>query len=294
MVYEKSVDIKDYMDLKKPCVICGKSEFEIWAKLDFYEALQCKRCKMISINPPPTEEGLTKFYSGYLKFRLNNKKAQVLLEQRKKTYQVDHSWITKFVDHGEVLDVGCGGGHFLSTFDSDKWNRLGIDIENEDAEFARKQYDIDVKVGFFPKVPLERRFDLVIMRGVIEHIRDPIQYLKKCSEIIKTGGFLFITATPSGDSFAFNVYREKWHLFTPPEHLHFFTVRLLTKKLEEFGFSLVDFHYQYEETPYEDSEKDQEKILSDIRLIQQGRFNEIESSPPFIGSMLTSVWKKID
>lgn len=294
MIYEKSVDIKDYMDSKKPCVICGKSEFELWAKLDYYEALQCNNCKMISINPPPTEEGLSKFYSGYLSFRLNDANAKTLLEQRKKSYQIDHNWITKFVDHGDVLDVGCGGGHFLSIFDSKKWNRFGIDIENKDVEYAKKEFDIDIKVGFFPEVSFERKFDLIIMRGVIEHIYDPIQYIQKSTEIIKPGGFLFITATPAGDSFAFYVYKEKWHLFTPPEHLHFFSVKILTKKLVELGFVLVDFHYQYEETPYANIEKDYEKVLSDIELIKQGKFDKIQSSPPFLGSMLTSVWKKID
>ena len=138
----------------------------------------------------------------------------------------------------------------------------------------------------------EKKFDLLIMRGVIEHISDPIEYLKKSSELVKPGGFLFITATPAGDSFAFYVYREKWHLFTPPEHLHFFTTQLLTRKLKEFGFSLVDFHYQYEETPYANNSKDYRKIISDIELMKNGKHEQIESSSPFLGSMITGVWQK--
>jgi len=292
MVFEKSIDLQNYMESVKSCVICGKSDFELWCKLDYYEALQCNHCKMISINPPPSNEGLSKFYSGYLSHRLNDE--EILLQQRKLTYQIDHDWITKHIDHGDVLDIGCSGGHFLNFFDHKKWNRLGVDIESDDAEFAKKEYDVDVNVGFFPDLSFEKKFDLLMMRGVIEHISDPIQYLKKSSELVKPGGFLFITATPAGDSFAFYVYREKWRLFTPPEHLHFFTIQLLTKKLKEFGFSLVDYHYQYEETPYANIPEDYQQIISDIELIKNGKYEQIKSSSPFLGSMLTGVWQKTD
>ena len=110
--------------------------------------------------------------------------------------------------------------------------------------------------------------------------------------MIILNGYLFITATPVGNSFAFDVYREKWHLFTPLGHIHFFTVELLTRILKTFGMSLIDQHYQYEETPYANPEKDFAKIKNDIILISQGKGDQIQTSPPFSGSMMTAVWKK--
>ncbi len=58
--------------------------------------------------------------------------------------------------------------------------------------------------------------------------------------------------------------------------------------------SLIDQHYQYEETPYANPEKDFAKIQNDIILISQGKQEQIETSTTFPGSMMTAVWKKRD
>ena len=108
----------------------------------------------------------------------------------------------------------------------------------------------------------------------------------------EAGWFSFITATPAGNSFAFQVYREKWGLFTPLEHIHFFSVKTLSRLLKNFGMQLLSHHYQYEETPYANPLKDFKKIKDDIYLTQQGRADEIVGSVPFPGSILTALWQK--
>ena len=278
-----------YLGPLKHCIICDGKKFEKWAKLDYLEAKKCKNCGMISVNPHLTKEGLESYYDGYYKERLNE---GLLFEQRWKVYEIDRKWITKFVDHGKVLDVGCSGGQFLSTFDPRKWDRYGVEIEKAAAEDAKSKYGIQVRVGNLIDISFDKKFDLVMIRGVIEHFSDPISTLKKCAEIIKPGGYLYITATPAGNSFAFYIYREKWRLFTPEAHIHFFTVNLLSRILKKYGLSLLDHHYQYEETPYANPKKDFTKIKNDIILSYLGKKDQIKESLPFPGSMITAVWKK--
>ena len=245
---------------------------------------------MISVNPHLNDEGLSKVYEDYFSHRLDAKES---FEKRKIMYKIDLDWITKFIDHGKVLDVGCSGGQFLSVFDPNNWEKQGVEIDKDAAEYAQNEYDIPVKIGYFPELSFKEKFDLVTIRGVIEHFSDPISVLKKCTEVLKPNGYLLITATPVGNSFAFDVYREKWDLFDPLGHIHFFTVGLLTRVLKDFGMSFIDQHYQYEETPYANPEKDFAKIKNDIILISQGKENQIRTSVPFSGSMMTAVWKKI-
>ena len=283
-------ELKKYLGELRSCIICNGKNLEAWAKLDYLEAKKCKDCGMISINPHLNDEGLTKVYQDYFFHRLDE---QELFEKRKIMYKIDHDWITKFINHGKMLDVGCSGGQFLSVFDPKKWKRQGVEIDKDAAEFAKTEYDIPVSIGYFPEISFEEKFDLIVIRGVIEHFSDPISVLKKCSEVLKPNGFLFITATPVGNSFAFDVYREKWHLFTPLAHIHFFTVDLLSQVLKTFGMSLIDQHYQYEETPYANPEKDFAKIQEDIVLISQGKQDQIKQSVTFSGSMMTAVWQKI-
>lgn len=284
-----SNELEKYLGELKPCIICNGNNLEPWAKLDYLEAKKCRDCDMISINPHLNNDGLAKFYENYFSYRLDDKD---LFEKRKMMYEIDRNWITRFIDKGIVLDVGCSGGQFLSTFNQKKWERQGVEIDKNAAEHAKKEYGIPVKVGYFPEIKFKEKFDLVMMRGVIEHFSDPISVLKKCAEVLKPGGYLFITATPAGDSFAFYVYREKWHLFTPLAHLHFFSIDLLTRILNKFGLSLIDRHYQYEETPYANPKKDFLKIKNDIVLSYLNEYDKIGISSSFPGSIMTAVWQK--
>jgi 2-polyprenyl-3-methyl-5-hydroxy-6-metoxy-1,4-benzoquinol methylase len=284
--------LEKFLGQPKSCIICQGKEFESWAKIEYLEARRCINCGMISVNPHLTEEGLIKFYDGYFKERTTNEGK--LFEQRWKTYEIDRKWLENFIEQGKILDVGCSGGHFLSTFDSKKWDVMGVEIEKEAADFARKEYGIPVRVGKIIELEFEERFDVIVMRGVIEHFSDPIQVLEKCTMLLKPSGYLFITATPAGDSFAFDVYREKWVLFTPISHIHFFTVNLLSRILKKYKMNLISQHYQYQETPYANPQKDYTKIKQDIILKNSGKTEEITNSVPFPGSMITAIWKKSD
>ena len=274
----------------KSCVVCKKKNFQKWAQLEEYVARKCKNCGMISVNPTPDQEFLDRYYEGYLE---ENKKDLKLWNQRKITYEIDKKWISKFIDKGKVLDVGCSGGQFLSYFDSRRWRKYGVEVDRKAALEAKIRHKIVVKSENILDLGFHEKFDLIMFRGVIEHFSDPLRVLKKCSQLMKINGYLFITATPAGDSFAFNVYREKWGLYTPPGHLHFFSVEHLTRILKKMGFMLIDHHYQYSETPYADPEKDFKKIMNDIFLSYQNKQSEIKESVPFPGSMITAVWQKI-
>ena len=278
-----------YLEQVHPCVVCNSTRFETWAKLLYLEAKSCLECGMISINPHFSEKGLTEFYADYFSHRQED----VLKKQdREITYEIDRNWVELFVDGGKVLDVGSSGGFFLSKFSKEKWDRQGVEISPDAADFAEKNFGIQVHVGSLLDLDFKEKFDLVMLRGTIEHFHDPVRILEKCCQLLRPGGSLFITATPAGDSFAFQVYREKWGLFTPLEHIHFFSVKTLSRLLKNFGMRLFCHHYQYEETPYANPSKDFKKIKDDIYLIRQGRADEIMGSVPFPGSIVTALWQK--
>ncbi len=283
--------LRSHLDGVQPCRVCGSNDLEPWARKQYLEAKRCTVCGMISVNPHLTRAGVDLFYAHYFQFRQETSR---LNEQRAIMYQLDRDWIQVFIQGGSVLDVGCSGGFFLNTFPPDRWEREGVEITQDAADFGREQFGIPIRVGDLMELTIEKRFDLVTLRGVIEHVPDPIPYLEKCASLLKPGGLLYITATPAGDAFAFDVYREKWILFTPLEHIHFFTHRLLTEVLHRFGLRPLAHHYPYAETPYAQPETDFRTIREDIARIQQGQGEQITRSVPFPGSMLTAAFKKED
>ena len=281
--------LRVYLDKPHPCLVCDHDQFDLWAKEGYLEALKCRACGMISVNPHFTDAGLDLFYRDYFQYRQED---LLRKQQRDQAYILDRDWINLFIQGGDLLDIGCSGGFFLNTFSSEHWNRHGVEMGQSAADFGLKNFGIPIMVGNLVEMDIQQRFDLVMLRGVIEHVRDPIPYLEKCISLLKPGGLLFITATPAGDAFAFDVYREKWVLFTPLEHIHFFSHSLLVKVLSRFGMHPLAHHYPYEETPYANPESDFSKIRADIVHIHQGKNDHVQGSVPFPGSMLTAVWKK--
>lgn len=283
------MDLKNYIEKGiRPCIVCESKDLEIFASRDYLTARICKKCGMISTNPYFNEEGISILYSNYLADRLNIEEKS---RQREIMYEVDRDWILNFISSGTILDVGCSAGYFLSKFDREYFDRNGVEMSERYVELAKNNFDIPVRSGNFTSMDFDRKFDLVIMRGTIEHFVYPIQVLKKVSEITEEGGLVYICATPNGSSFAFDVYRGKWGLFSP-DHVHFFSLDHLDSILRGFGFKLLARNYQYEETPYANPIKDFSKIRKDISLIEQGRNDDVVESVPFPGSMISAVWKK--
>ena len=282
-------DLQPYLEKEHNCIICDNNKFSSYAKKNYLEAKQCLNCGMISVNPHFSDKGLSKLYTKYFSYRQED---VIKKQQRDSTYIIDKDWVSLFVKGGKVLDVGCSGGFFLNKFSPKKWDRFGVEIASDAAEYAMSNFGIPVSVGNILEIDFEERFDLVMLRGVIEHFHNPIPVLEKCCQLLNPGGCLFITATPAGDSFAFDVYKEKWSLFTPLEHIHFFSVNLLSKVLKDYGMSLVSHHYQYEETPYANPSSDFKKIQKDIMMAMKGQRKMISDSVPFPGSMITALWKK--
>src|SRR3989344_4365619 len=99
-------------------------------------------------------------------------------------YTQEFGRIGKYFDlkkSGNVLDIGCAKGDFLSLF-GDNWNKYGIEICDAAREEARKRninVDFELKDGFF---------DLIIFRGTIQHIPDPIYRIGECYHWLKKGG----------------------------------------------------------------------------------------------------------
>lgn len=287
---EENQDIfRSYIDTIRPCIVCHALDLEPWARQGILEAKRCRVCGMISVNPHLTEEGILLLYSKYFAYHRSD---PVKNKQREAMYLIDRDWISLFVKGGKVLDVGCSGGFFLSTFPKAQWERHGVEIDSNAAHHAEETFGIPVRVGTFADMQIATQFDLVMMRGVIEHFKNPVSVLEKCAAILKPGGFLYITATPAGDSFAFSVYRGKWRLFTPLEHIHFFSVTLLSKLVKPFGLELVTEHYQYLDTPYADPKVDYAAMRRDIIAIHEGRKSDVDISGPFPGSMITALWRK--
>jgi 2-polyprenyl-3-methyl-5-hydroxy-6-metoxy-1,4-benzoquinol methylase len=102
-----------------------------------------------------------------------------------------------------VLDIGCGGGLFLSKMKEAGADVLGIELSDTRAHYAKTKHGFDVvKRAIEDKYWLEFHgtFDVVTLWDVIEHVNYPLATLRAATEMLKPGGILLID-TPCRDAF---------------------------------------------------------------------------------------------
>ena len=276
----------------KKCIVCSSTEFSIWSESRHYSSYKCNSCSLIFMSPQLCEEGLADYYNNYIGRRRSSDKEKMSL--RAKQYKLDSIPIRDFLSDGKILDVGCNGGFFLNEL-GDSYERFGTEIDPEAMNYAKNNYpDIatNIHLGSLESVGFEKgTFNLVSMRGVIEHVMDPEATIAEVSRILANKGLLFICATPNGESLAAELYRENWTLFHPVQHLWHFSSKNLSEICERHNLKLVWKEYPYLGTPYENVSEDIKKVANKINNLE----NNIESddiSPPFYESMLTLMFEK--
>lgn len=94
---------------------------------------------------------------------------------------------------GCLLDIGCGNGNLLKSFSKmhPSWKLVGSELSDryrqdvERIENVKSFYSCNVE-----NIP--GQFDMITMLHCLEHMVDPINYLRKISDKIKPEGFLLI------------------------------------------------------------------------------------------------------
>ncbi len=270
------------------CNVCGSASREEWAKSDPIVAYKCGDCGLVYHNLQLNREGRDLFYEdGYFELQNNHEDSIA----RDKMYEVEIGFLEKHLKSGKILDVGCGGGFLLNKF-GESWEKYGIEFDEKAAKHAREVFNLNITQGEANEAEFQDNyFDVIVLRGVIEHMADPKTMIAQLVKWLKTGGLIYITATPNAESLCAELYRDKWKLFTADHQLHF-PKRTVIDLFKTLNLSLLDSTYFYLETPYAHEIEDYKKIIEDARLLSTGDGNEVTSSPAFYGNMLSLIFKK--
>ncbi len=229
-----------------PCNLCGSNKNSLWGKSEGFSIVKCDGCGLIYVNPRLNREGLQIAY-GHDYYQMHVESGA--LEKREKMYEIELREIQSLRTGGKILDVGCGGGFFVSRFGK-SWEKSGTEFNPVAAEEARKNFGLDVRVGPLPELGYSSEaFDVVNLRGVIEHFQDPYSYLVESYRILKKGGLVAIN-TPNIGSLCAQIYKEKFRLVTPKYHIYYFSTQTMTEMLKKAGFKIVRIRYFYLGTPY--------------------------------------------
>ncbi|EKQ99067.1 class I SAM-dependent methyltransferase [Leptospira borgpetersenii serovar Ballum] len=94
---------------------------------------------------------------------------------------------------GKLLDIGCGNGGFLKSFQElfPNWVNSGYEI---DEKYKENVLSIPNVVNFYSSdlSIIKEKFDVITLIHVLEHLSDPWDYLNKVKDLLLPDGILLI------------------------------------------------------------------------------------------------------
>lgn len=227
----------------RECYFCESKDFIPHSKAKYWSVVElnfveCKNCGLIFTNPMPTLETIIKGNDA-LNYVM---KSRGTLSQYRGGKEFTF-FLKKIKDKGILLDVGCAEGFFLKGIeDNSEWKAEGVDVIKAAIDFANEKLKIKAHFGTLDTLEeCSNRYDFVRMNNIIEHVQNPVTFLKKTNEILKTGG-LVLCSTPNGvqDGSVLKVANKQGTVLNLLEN-HFFYYKPKTLKaiFESCGFEIV-------------------------------------------------------
>jgi SAM-dependent methyltransferase len=135
-----------------------------------------------------------------------------------------------------LLDVGAAFGFAVAEARSAGWDATGVEISTSAAARAARTAPGRAVVANALRTPFAAsRFDAVTLWDVLEHLPDPHAAIAEVARVLRPGGRLVLTTGDVG-SLAARLSGRRWHLYTIPEHLFFYSRPSLRVLLAAHGF----------------------------------------------------------
>jgi len=125
-----------------------------------------------------------------------------------------------------------------------KWECYGVETAASRAEFAKKNYDLEVSNELFESGEIKpSTYAVITLFHVLEHIEAPKQLIcNLLSDNLARNGLLIIEV-PNFESFQSKIAGPNWLHLDLPRHINHFTKARLFKMMEDIGLNVETIEY---------------------------------------------------
>jgi SAM-dependent methyltransferase len=246
--------LKKYFDEGKPiakyfedvkCYNCGSREIDNSFVINRFRHVRCKKCGMVYVNPRfkeriahdlYREEDYTEFY----KIKLIPS-----IDYRKNVLAVNkYNQIKRYFSKpGKVLDIGSGLGEVLSVFQENKWDCTGVEFNKFAAKYSREKFGLNIVNKSIYDFDSSKKYDVIMFWGVLEHLYEPLEILKKVHKLLENDGILLLEV-PSADSVLVRYYKESMkpvdRIIEGDRHIMLFSIQSFIEMPKKAGFFPVE------------------------------------------------------
>jgi SAM-dependent methyltransferase len=139
----------------------------------------------------------------------------------------------------DILEVGSATGHLLHVLRHLNHRIQGVELSSSAAESARKRFGVDVFNGSIEEYVSKAghgkmQHDVVWCNDVLEHVPDPVSFVKSCAMALKPAGRLILD-TPNAGAKAVREGKPNWDGYNP-YHIYLFGPENIELLLDKAGF----------------------------------------------------------
>ena len=231
------------MNEKPVCALCHSNE-NVLVQTGVRHAPQiqvrrCHRCGLEFLWPRSTADNLANYYTedyrvDYGDLSANEQRKLDLDEARLRVRRI----LPYLSEKTRLLEIGSGSGAFLDSVRPYCGNVTGVEPHEEYRKAMVAELKIKVVAGIDELLKSSVKFDVVTMFHVLEHIEDPVAFLKKVARVMSGDSALMIEV-PNIDDVLVKVYKIPQYLsfYYQKAHLYYFSKRTLSRIYKEAGFS---------------------------------------------------------
>lgn len=146
----------------------------------------------------------------------------------------------QYTNGNKYLEIGVGRGEMLATALEMGYDVDAVEICKEDCEKISAVLDVDIKWCDFLDYQTEKKYDVIIMGDVLEHISDPVYAIKKAKSLLNKNGILWIS-TPNYNSGFTRLMGFSDAMWNQKNHFTYFSYESLLPFLRAENLEVV--HY---------------------------------------------------
>ena len=237
------------------CPVCSSNKYTILSNKDRYGFILpygcCQKCGLIQSVYKYKLKNYSTFYNNFygpiyrneIVLKTNNNENNEHNEKsflsRKKIGKNIHDYIVDSIilkPKSKILEIGCGLGGIISYFHDKGYDVKGIDLKEQDINFAKSK-GLNVEKNTLENFKKDQKFDLIILMRSLEHIHEPVSFIKLARSKLNEDGVLFISV-PSLDSMFQTADINKMSIQSQLHfaHIYFFSKKSLKNLMSICGF----------------------------------------------------------
>lgn len=236
-------------EIEVDCPVCGEQEFKNVCTVDRIglkvQTVMCARCPTMYSRNRLDERSLSAFYSTFYREMYTggsvptaNWFEEQVSSGRRILNQLADLGVTRQGLRGKrILEVGCGSGGILIPFTEIGAEVEGIDFDDTYMAAGRKR-GLNLVARSVYEFHSDKKFDLIILKDVLEHLPDLDLVLQKLKSLLSETGKVYIQV-PTFEGLEFLGFKNDYLRYFQNAHIVHFSEASLKYLFSKNGFDTL-------------------------------------------------------